>query len=74
MLPRPEALGFDMMLPCFAAGMMTAMVKARADLLPVAVGAGAAVGLYHLIGPAPAIIGAGLAGAAVAALVHREAA
>lgn len=73
-LPQPEALGFDLMLACFAAGMMTAMVKTRSDLLPVVVGAGAAVLLNHLFGPAPAIIGAGLAGAAVAALVHRGAA
>ncbi len=73
-LPRPEALGFDLMLPCFAAGMMTAMVKAKLDLLPVVVGAGAALAIFHLLGPAPAIIGAGLAGAAVAALAHREAA
>lgn len=69
-LPRPEALGFDLMLACFAAGMVTAMVKARADLLPVGVGALAALGLFQLFGPAPAIIGAGLAGAAVAALMH----
>lgn len=34
-LPRPEALGFDRMLACFAAGMTTAMVKARVDLVPV---------------------------------------
>ena len=60
------------MLACFAAAMMTAMTKARADLLPVAVGAGAALGIFQLLGPAPAIIGAGLAGAAAAALVHRE--
>jgi predicted branched-subunit amino acid permease len=72
-LPRPEALGFDLMLACFAAAMMTAMVKARADLLPVVVGAGAALVLNHLFGPAPAIIGAGLAGAAVAAMVHGRA-
>ena len=38
----------------------------------VVVGAGAALVLNHLFGPAPAIIGAGLAGAAVAALVHRS--
>lgn len=73
-LPRPEALGFDLMLACFAAGMMTAMVKVRGDLLPVVVGAGTALLVAHLFGPAPAIIAAGLAGAAVAALVHREAA
>lgn len=71
-LPRPEALGFDLMLPCFAAGMMTAMVKARADLLPVVAGAAAALAIFHLAGPAAAIIGAGLSGAVVAALVHRE--
>jgi predicted branched-subunit amino acid permease len=71
-LPAPQALGFDLMLPCFAAAMMTAMVKQRADLLPVVVGAGAAIGIFKLFGPAPAIIGAGLAGAAAAALVHRE--
>lgn len=73
-LPRPEALGFDLMLACFAAGMMTAMVKARVDLLPVVVGAGTALVVAYLVGPAPAIIAAGLAGAAVAALVYREAA
>lgn len=73
-LPRPEALGLDLMLACFAAGMMTAMVKARADLLPVVVGAGTALVVAHLAGPAPAIIAAGLAGAATAALLHREAA
>ena len=55
-------------------GMMTAMVKARADLLPVVVGAVTALVVAHLFGPAPAIITAGLAGAAAAALVHREAA
>lgn len=71
-LPAPQALGFDLMLPCFAAGMMTAMVKAKADLLPVIVGAGVALGIYQLFGPAPAIIGAGLAGAAAAAMVHRS--
>ncbi|MDZ4085681.1 MAG: AzlC family ABC transporter permease, partial [Tabrizicola sp.] len=73
-LPRPETLGFDLMLACFAAAMMTAMTKTRADLLPVLVGGGTALGIFHVMGPAAAIIGAGLAGAAVAALVHREAA
>ena len=70
-LPRPEALGFDLMLPCFAAGMVTAMVHKRADLLPVVVGGGAALAVFHLAGPAPAIITAGLAAGAVAALLHR---
>ncbi len=70
-LPRPEALGFDLMLPCFAAGMVTAMVHSRVDLLPVAVGAGAALAVFHSLGPAPAIVAAGLAAGAVAALLHR---
>ncbi len=69
-LPQPEALGLDLMLPCFAAGMVTAMVHSRIDLLPVAVGAGAALGVFHLAGPAPAIIAAGLAAGAVAAMLH----
>ena len=50
------------------------MVKTKADLLPVVVGAGVAVVVFQLFGPAPAIIAAGLAGAAAAALVYREAA
>jgi predicted branched-subunit amino acid permease len=70
-LPRPEALGFDLMLPAFAAAMVTAMVKVRADLVPVAVGAIAALVLAALLGPALVIIGAGLAGGAVAALMHQ---
>jgi predicted branched-subunit amino acid permease len=70
-LPAPEALGFDLMLAAFATGMVTAMVKARADLVPVVVGAGAALGIADVAGPGPAIIGAGLAGGLVAALLHR---
>ncbi|RYI11983.1 MAG: branched-chain amino acid ABC transporter permease [Acetobacteraceae bacterium] len=71
-LPEPQALGFDLMLPCFAAGMVTMMVKTRTDLLPVVVGAVAALVIFHLLGPAPAIIGAGLGGALAAALVHKD--
>ena len=70
-LPSPQALGFDLMLAAFAVGMVTAMVKARADLVPVAVGAGAALTIAPLAGPGPAIIGAGLAGALVAAVMYR---
>ena len=73
-LPRPEALGFDLMLPAFAAAMVAAMVRQRTDLVPVAVGAGKALGSGQLLGPAAAVIGAGLAGGAVAALMHRPAA
>lgn len=72
-LPSPQALGLDLMLAAFAAAMVTAMVKVRADLVPVAVGAGAALAVAPLAGPGPAIIGAGLAGGLVAALLHRGA-
>jgi len=71
-LPTPEALGFDLMLPAFAAAMMAAMVKVRADLVPVVVGGAAALAIAQLLGPAVAIIGAGLAGGLVAALMYRE--
>ena len=67
-LPRPEAMGFDLMLAAFAASMVTAMTKSRSDLMPVLVGAGVALGVAQLVGPAPAILAAGLAGGAVAAL------
>jgi predicted branched-subunit amino acid permease len=70
-LPEPQALGFDLMLPAFAAAMTAAMVRVRADLVPVVVGAGTALVLSQEIGPAVAIIGAGLAGGAVAALMFR---
>jgi predicted branched-subunit amino acid permease len=70
-LPRPEALGLDLMLAAFATGMTAAIVKVRADLVPVAVGAGTALAIAPLAGAGPAIIGAGLAGALVAALMHR---
>lgn len=67
-LPRPEALGLDLMLAAFATGMVTAMTRHRSDLMPVVVGAATALGIAELWGPAPAIIVAGLAGGAVAAL------
>ena len=70
-LPEPQALGLDLMLPAFAAAMTAAMVRVRADLVPVVVGAGTALVLSQEIGPAVAIIGAGLAGGAVAALMFR---
>jgi predicted branched-subunit amino acid permease len=70
-LPEPQALGFDLMLAAFATAMTAAMVKGRGDLVPVAVGAGAALAIAPLAGQGPAIIGAGLAGGLVAALMHR---
>jgi predicted branched-subunit amino acid permease len=66
-LPAPAVLGFDLMLAAFAAAMMAAMMKTRASLVPVVVGAAAALIVARVFGPSWAIIAAGLAGAAVAA-------
>jgi predicted branched-subunit amino acid permease len=70
-LPDPHALGADLVLPAFAAAMMAAMIKSRASLLPVALGAGAALALAPLAGPGWAVIGAGLAGAGAAAFLAK---
>jgi predicted branched-subunit amino acid permease len=70
-LPAPQVLGVDLMLAAFAAAMMTAMVKTPPALVPVAVGAGAALAINALLGPGYAVIGAGLAGAGVAAALWR---
>ncbi len=72
-LPDPQALGLDMMLPCFAAAMMAAMVKRPANLVPVAVGGGAALIGAPLVGAGWAVILAGISGAAVAAALWRPA-
>ncbi len=72
-LPEPQALGFDLMLATFSTAMTTAMVKRRADLVPVVVGALAALAIAQVAGPALAVIGAGLAGGAVAATLQRRA-
>ncbi len=70
-LPGPQVLGLDLMLPAFAAAMMTAMVKLPLSLVSVGVGAGAALGIAAVAGPSWGIIGAGLAGGLVAALMWR---
>ncbi len=70
-LPDPHAFGADLMLPAFAAAMMAAMVRGRGQLVPVAVGAGAALAVTPLAGNGWGIVAAGLAGAAVAALTAR---
>ncbi|GHC66241.1 branched-chain amino acid ABC transporter permease [Gemmobacter tilapiae] len=67
-LPDPHALGVDLMLPAFAAAMMTAMAKTRAAFLPIGVGAGAAILLGPWVGNGWAVIAAGLAGGLAAAL------
>jgi 4-azaleucine resistance transporter AzlC len=70
-LPSPHAFGADLMLPAFAAAMMAVMVKTPAHLVPVAVGAGAALVVTPLAGTGWGIVAAGLAGAAVAAATAR---
>lgn len=67
-LPDPHAFGADLMLPAFAAAMMAVMVKTRGHLVPVAVGAAAALLVTPPFGNGWGIVAAGLAGAAVAAL------
>jgi predicted branched-subunit amino acid permease len=70
-LPDPHALGADLMLPAFAAAMMAVMVRAPLHLVPVAVGAAAALAVTPLAGPGWGIVAAGLSGAAVAAATVR---
>lgn len=70
-LPDPRALGADLMLPAFAAAMMAVMVRSRASLVPVAVGAGAALAVSHVAGTGWGIVAAGVAGAGLAALTAR---
>jgi predicted branched-subunit amino acid permease len=67
--PAPQAPGFDLMLAAFAAAMMTMMVKGPSSLVPLAVGAGAALAVGWLAGPGWGIVAAGLAGGLVAALL-----
>lgn len=66
-LPDPHTLAADLMLPAFAAAMMTGMLRARSSVLPAGVGAGVALAVAQVAGPGWAIIAAGLAGAGVAA-------
>jgi predicted branched-subunit amino acid permease len=66
-LPDAHQLGFDLMLPAFAAAMMAAMMKTRASIVPVLTGAIVAVATATFAGPGWAIIAAGIAGAILAA-------
>jgi predicted branched-subunit amino acid permease len=68
-LPAPEALGADFMLPAFAAAMMAGMTKGRGDIGPIAAGAGAALAVAPFGGAGWATVAAGVAGAALAALL-----
>lgn len=70
-LPDPRALGADLTLPAFAAGMMAVMIRGSGSLIPVAVGAGAALLVGHFAGTGWGIVGAGVTGAGLAALTAR---
>lgn len=67
-LPDPRLLGFDFMLAAFAAAMMAGMAKTRADLGPILAGGGAAVAASAVTSFGWAVVAAGVAGAATAAL------
>jgi predicted branched-subunit amino acid permease len=69
-LPEPERLAADLLLPAFAAAMMAAMLPRRGAWVPAAAGAAVALALAPLIGNGLAIIAAGIAGAAAAAVRH----
>jgi predicted branched-subunit amino acid permease len=70
-LPSPEVLAADLLLPAFAATMMAGILRTGVSALPAVIGATAALVLAPLAGPGLAIIGAGLVGAAAAALRAR---
>lgn len=70
-LPDPKALAADLMLPAFAAAMMAVMIKSRGSLIPVGVGAIAALVVAQVAGHGWGIVAAGVAGAGFAALTAR---
>jgi predicted branched-subunit amino acid permease len=70
-LPDPKALAADLMLPAFAAAMMAVMIKSRGSLIPVAVGAIAALVVDQVAGHGWGIVAAGVSGAGFAALTAR---
>ncbi len=67
-LPAPERLAADLLLPAFAAAMMAAMLPRPGAWAPAAVGAAVALAVAPVLGNGLAIIAAGLAGALSAAL------
>ena len=67
-LPDPKRLGLDFMLAAFATAMMVGMTKSRADLGPLAAGAGTAVLIAQIASFGWAIVAAGVAGGLTAAL------
>lgn len=71
LLPDPRAFAADLMLPAFAAAMMAVMIRSRGALVPVVVGAGAALAVSHVAGQGWGIVAAGVTGAGLAALTAR---
>lgn len=68
LLPDPASLGLDLLLVAFAAAMATDMVRSRTDLATVALAAAVALAVTELAGGGWAVVAAGLAAAALAAL------
>lgn len=71
LLPDPHVLAPDLLLPAFAAAMMATMMRTGSQLLPAAIGAVTALGVFELAGAGWAVIAAGAAGGAAAAAVWR---
>lgn len=68
LLPDPASLGLDLLLVAFAAAMAADMVRSRTDLATVALAAAVALAVTELAGGGWAVVAAGLAAAALAAL------
>lgn len=71
-VPDPRALGLDFMLVAFAAAIGVGAWRGREDWLPSLAAAAAAWVVFKLLPNGWHIVGAGLAGAAVAAWRHRD--
>lgn len=68
LIPSPSRLGFDFLIVAFAAAMAVGMFDRTRDTLPL-IAAAAAAGIASLLAPAGwAVVAAGLAGAATAAI------
>lgn len=71
LVSNPARLGLDFMLVAFSAAMGLAMWRGRGDWLPALAAGLVALALWRLVPGAWYIVGAGLAGAGVAALRYR---
>lgn len=68
----PQALGFDFMLPAFAAAMMFSMTRRFLDVGPIAVGAGVALLVAEFASFGWAIVAAGIAGGVFTGLIRKR--